>query len=323
MGFRERRVLLEITLRNAMLPVVTTMVLAYPSFLAARQSPRQCSRGPELAASASHAARTGDFPVIMGITLYRLGLGNRRQSVSRISAMSCSIPGCGCDDGLNEIDARQAAGVAPSPMLRAICDFSVIARGTSRLPCSSRLRLASPSGRSSTERSDQDQSSEHNGAVERFSSAGYRRELVAMCWRGSSRADGYHFSSAWRQCRSRSASACCWGRPRLFWRLGGPALVQVRRWGDGGSLFFLWLIFLTSVSADTPDDNPGDWLHLMDAHRANRAQRGPQGARARVRQRPPVRWAPRTSASFAPLLAASDLVDNRVFDARGRLCDPQ
>jgi peptide/nickel transport system permease protein len=70
MGLRERRVLLKYALRNAMLPVVTTIGLGTPQLFGGAAITETVFAWPGIGSLGINAARTGDFPVIMGITLF-------------------------------------------------------------------------------------------------------------------------------------------------------------------------------------------------------------------------------------------------------------
>jgi len=74
MGLRERKVLLRYTLRNAMLPVVTTIGLGIPQLFGGAAITETVFAWPGIGSLGITAARTGDFPVIMGITLYVSGV---------------------------------------------------------------------------------------------------------------------------------------------------------------------------------------------------------------------------------------------------------
>jgi peptide/nickel transport system permease protein len=69
MGIRERRVLFLHALKNAMLPVVTVIGLGLPQLFAGAAITETVFAWPGIGSLGIAAARTGDFPVVMGITL--------------------------------------------------------------------------------------------------------------------------------------------------------------------------------------------------------------------------------------------------------------
>jgi peptide/nickel transport system permease protein len=69
MGIRERRVTLVYALKNAMLPVVTVIGLGLPQLFAGAAITETVFAWPGIGNLGINAARTGDFPVIMGITI--------------------------------------------------------------------------------------------------------------------------------------------------------------------------------------------------------------------------------------------------------------
>ena len=69
MGLRERRVVLVYALKNAMLPVITVIGLGTPQLFAGAAIAETVFAWPGIGSLGINAARTGDFPLIMGITL--------------------------------------------------------------------------------------------------------------------------------------------------------------------------------------------------------------------------------------------------------------
>jgi peptide/nickel transport system permease protein len=69
MGIREHRVLLVYALKNAMLPVVTVIGLGLPQLFAGAAITETVFAWPGIGSLGIAAARSGDFPLIMGITL--------------------------------------------------------------------------------------------------------------------------------------------------------------------------------------------------------------------------------------------------------------
>lgn len=69
MGIRERRVILVYALKNAMLPVITVIGLGLPQLFAGAAITETVFAWPGIGSLGITAARTGDYPLIMGITL--------------------------------------------------------------------------------------------------------------------------------------------------------------------------------------------------------------------------------------------------------------
>jgi peptide/nickel transport system permease protein len=69
MGVRERTILLRLALKNAMLPVVTVIGLGIPQLFGGAAITETVFAWPGIGSLGIAAARTGDFPLIMGITL--------------------------------------------------------------------------------------------------------------------------------------------------------------------------------------------------------------------------------------------------------------
>jgi peptide/nickel transport system permease protein len=69
MGNPERRVVLKYMLKNAMLPVVTVIGLGIPQLFGGAAITETVFSWPGIGSLGIAAARTGDFPVVMGITL--------------------------------------------------------------------------------------------------------------------------------------------------------------------------------------------------------------------------------------------------------------
>jgi len=69
MGLRERRVILLHAMKNAMLPVVTVIGLSLPHLFGGAAITETVFSWPGIGSLGITAARTGDFPLIMGITL--------------------------------------------------------------------------------------------------------------------------------------------------------------------------------------------------------------------------------------------------------------
>lgn len=69
MGIRERRVILLHAMKNAMLPVVTVIGFSLPQLFGGAAITETVFSWPGIGALGITAARTGDFPVILGITL--------------------------------------------------------------------------------------------------------------------------------------------------------------------------------------------------------------------------------------------------------------
>lgn len=68
-GIKEHRILLIHILKNAMLPVITVIGLGLPQLFAGAAITETVFAWPGIGSLGVNAARTGDFPTIMGITL--------------------------------------------------------------------------------------------------------------------------------------------------------------------------------------------------------------------------------------------------------------
>jgi peptide/nickel transport system permease protein len=69
MGHPEKKVVLKYTLKNAMIPVVTIIGLGIPQLFGGAAITETVFSWPGIGSLGIAAARTGDFPVVMGITL--------------------------------------------------------------------------------------------------------------------------------------------------------------------------------------------------------------------------------------------------------------
>jgi peptide/nickel transport system permease protein len=69
MGIRETRVVLHYALKNAMLPIITVIGLGLPQLFAGAAITETVFAWPGIGSLGIEAARTGDFPMVMGITL--------------------------------------------------------------------------------------------------------------------------------------------------------------------------------------------------------------------------------------------------------------
>lgn len=69
MGLKERTILLRLALKNAMLPVVTVIGLSIPQLFGGAAITETVFAWPGIGSLGIAAARTGDFPLVMGITL--------------------------------------------------------------------------------------------------------------------------------------------------------------------------------------------------------------------------------------------------------------
>jgi peptide/nickel transport system permease protein len=69
MGVPERKVVLRLALKNAMLPVITVIGLSIPQLFGGAAITETVFAWPGIGSLGIAAARTGDFPVVMGITL--------------------------------------------------------------------------------------------------------------------------------------------------------------------------------------------------------------------------------------------------------------
>lgn len=74
MGVRERTILLRLALKNAMLPVVTVIGLGIPQLFGGAAITETVFAWPGIGSLGIAAARNGDFPLIMGITLIVSGI---------------------------------------------------------------------------------------------------------------------------------------------------------------------------------------------------------------------------------------------------------
>jgi peptide/nickel transport system permease protein len=74
MGVREHTILLRLALKNAMLPVVTVIGLGIPQLFGGAAITETVFAWPGIGSLGIAAARNGDFPLIMGITLIVSGI---------------------------------------------------------------------------------------------------------------------------------------------------------------------------------------------------------------------------------------------------------